>query len=94
LLKFLTAEDPAGAQAGDERDRLVMAVRYGGAHPATAPTAPAFARHVRGSPGLVDEHQLSRVEIELPGKPNLSLLQNVRALLLLGVRGLFLKVIP
>jgi hypothetical protein len=52
-----------------------------------------FARHIRRSPGLVDEHEAGRIEIELPGEPVAALLQNVRALLLLGMRGLFFKVI-
>ena len=83
-----------GTQAGDERDRLVMAVRDGGSQPAAAPRASALARHVCRGPGLVDEHQLRRIEVGLPRKPGAPLLQNVGALLLFGVRGLFLYVIP
>ena len=66
---------------------------HSGAQPSTAPTASAFARHVGGGPGLVDEHQLRRIEVELPHEPSLALRQNVRASLFLGMRGLFLKVI-
>ena len=44
--------------------------------------------------GLVDEHQLGRIEVELLREPSLTLLQNVRALLFLRMRGLFLNVIP
>ena len=86
--------EAAKAQAGDERDRLVMAVRNGGSQPSTTPAATAFARHVRRGPGFVDENQLCRIEVGLPGEPGAPLLQNVRALLLLGMRGLFLNVIP
>src|SRR5208282_4633520 len=60
----LLRHEAAKAQAGDERNRLVMAVRDGGAQPSAAPTASAFARHIRRSPGLVDEHEASRIEIE------------------------------
>jgi hypothetical protein len=54
---------------------------------------PLFARQVGGSPSLVDEDEFQRIEVGLPGEPVPALLQNVRALLLLGVRGLFLTVI-
>ncbi len=84
----LLRHEAAKAQAGDERNRLVMAVRNGGAQSSAAPTASAFARHIRRSPGLIDEHEASRIEIELPGEPVAALSHNVRALLLLGVRGL------
>jgi len=46
-----------------------VAVRNGGAQSLSAPGASALARHVRRSPGLVDEHQAGWIEIELPGKP-------------------------
>jgi hypothetical protein len=67
----------------------------GNADPQPSPTSasPAFARQIGGSPGFVDEDKLSRIEIELRPEPFLTLLQNIRALLFLGVRGLFLKVI-
>ena len=81
------------ADAGDERDRLVMAMRNGGAQPSSAPATSAFARQIGGSPSLVDEDEFQRIEVGLPGEPVPALLQNVRALLLLGVRGLFLTVI-
>jgi hypothetical protein len=84
----LLRHEAAKAQAGDQPNRLVMAVRNGGAQPSAAPTASAFARHIRRSPGLLDEHQAGRIEIELPGKPVAALSHNVRVLLLLGVRGL------
>ena len=89
LVEGLLRHDAGKAQAGDERDRLVMTVRNCGAQSSAPPTAPAFARHVRGRPGLVDEHELGRIEVELPVKPRPALLQHVRASLLLGVRGFF-----
>ncbi len=97
-IEGLLRHEAAKAQAGDERNRHVMAVRNGGAQPSAvrnggaqpsaAPTASAFARHIRRGPGLLDEHQAGRIEIELPGEPVAALSHNVRALLLLGVRGL------
>ena len=92
-IESLLRHEAAKAQAGDERDRLVMAVRNGGAQPSPAPTTSAFARQIGGGAGLVDEDELRRIEIELAREPVPALLQNVRALLLLGMRGLFLKVI-
>ncbi len=93
-VESLLRHEAAKAKAGDERDRLVVAVRNGGAQLSTASAASAFARQICGGPGLIDEHQLRRIEIELSGEPLPALFQDVRALLLLGVRGLFLKVIP
>ena len=65
-----------------------MAVGNANPQPSPAPTAPAFARQIGGSPGFIDEDKLSRIEIELRPKPSLTLLQDVGALLLRGVRGL------
>ena len=81
--------EAAKAQAGNQRNRLIVAVWNGGAQPSAAPRAAAGARHIRRRAGLVDEHQAGRIEIELPGKPIAALFQNVRALLLRGVRRLF-----
>ena len=86
--------DQAGkTDAGDERDRLVMAVRNRGAQTSPSPAASVFARQIGGSAGLIDENEFQRIEVGLPGEPVPALLQNVRAQLLLGVRGLFLTVI-
>jgi len=46
-------------------------------------------RHVGGRPGLVDEHEPIGVEIGLSVEPGAALAQNVRAILLDGVAGLF-----
>ena len=94
VVESLLRHEPGQAQAGDQCDRLIVAMRHGGAQPATAPAAPALARHGRGRAGFVDEHQLGRIEVELLREPGLALLQNVCALLLLRMRGLFLNVIP
>ena len=80
-------------QCGDERCRLPMAM--GHSNPQTlAPRAPAVAaRHVGGSPGLVDEHEALRRKIELPLEPVPAALQDVGAILLRGMGCLFLRVI-
>ena len=87
--------DHAGhAQAGDQRGRLAMAVRV--AHPQPlAPAATAVAAgHVGRRPGLVDEHEPRRIKVELAVEPCLALIQDVGAVLLNRVPGLFLRVIP
>ena len=60
------------------------------ASPATA-MAPC---HVGGCPGLVDEDQLVRVEIELALEPFLATLQDVGRILLRRLACLFLRVMP
>jgi hypothetical protein len=65
----LLRDEAAKAKSGDERDRLVVAVRNGGTQSSTTSAASAFARQTCGRPGLVDEHQLRRIEIGLSGKP-------------------------
>jgi len=79
--------EPVAAQAGDQRDRLVMAVRDGNAQP--PPAASSFARQIGGSAGLIDENKLRGIKIELGGKPLQTLIQHVRALLLFRMDGLF-----
>ena len=51
------------------------------------------AGHLRRGPGLVDEDEAVRVEINLPVEPVLAPFQDVGAILLAGVRSLFLRVI-
>jgi len=51
-------------------------------------------RHVGGRPGLIDKDQALGVEIRLGVKPDAPLAQNVRAVLLEGVAGLFFRVMP
>ncbi len=45
--------------------------------------------HLGIGPGLIDEHESVRVEIELPLEPLLALLQEARAVQLDSVRSLF-----
>jgi hypothetical protein len=70
-----------------------MAVGNADPQPSPSPAASAFARQIGRRSRFVDENEFPRVQIELRPKPRLALLQDVRALLLLSVRGLFLKVI-
>jgi enamine deaminase RidA (YjgF/YER057c/UK114 family) len=64
------------------------------AHPqALALGAAAMAAgHVGGGPGLVNEDEAIRVQIELAIEPLLALLQDIGAILLDGVASLFLRV--
>jgi hypothetical protein len=70
-----------------------MAVRHAHAQPLAARRPPIPARHVGRGPGLIDEDEAFRVEIELSLEPVLAPLHDVRSILLAGVRGLFLRVI-
>src|SRR5271166_3872863 len=45
-------DEPTQADAGDERDRLVMAVRHADPQPLSTPAAPAFARQIGRSAGV------------------------------------------
>ena len=78
-------------QAGDEGCRFPMAMWDGSSQSFAFGRAPKAARHIGGGPGLVDEDQLFRIEIELAFEPGLATFQNVGALLLGRVCGLFLS---
>jgi hypothetical protein len=65
----LLRDETGKAKAGDERDRLVMAVGNGGAQASTAPASSVLARQIRGRSGLVDENKFPRIEVELRGEP-------------------------
>jgi hypothetical protein len=56
-------------------------------------SAAACPRHVGRTPRLVDEHEASRIEVELVIEPILAPLQDIWTALLAGVRSLFLNVI-
>ena len=49
--------------------------------------------HVGGGPGLVDEGQALRLEVEVAVEPSVPTAQDVGSILFLGVGGLFLRVI-
>ncbi len=66
-----------------------MPVRNAGRQ-ALAPGSPSIAPgHVGGGPGLIDEYQPLGIEVELAFEPGLAVLQDVGAVLFLGVGGLF-----
>ena len=84
----------AQPQPRDQRGGLAVAVGEAHAQPRAARTAPMAAGHVGGGPGLIDEDQPLGVEVWLGVEPGAPLLQNVRAVLLDRVAGLFFRVIP
>ena len=71
-----------------------MAMRHGDAQPFAARCPAAGARHVRASPGFVDEPEALGVEIRLAVEPGLAAPQDVWTVLLGGMRGLCLRVQP
>ncbi len=79
-------------QAGDESGRFPVTMRDADAQSfASAATAMGSSHFGRG-PGLIDEDEMLGIEIELLLEPGLAALQDVRAILFAGVRGLFLRV--
>ena len=70
-----------------------MSVRDAGAQPLTLRCPATDASHVGRGPGLVDEDEAGRIQLELLVEPLLAPLQDVRPVLLGRVRGLFLRVI-
>ena len=79
----------AHGQPGHERSCVPMAMGNRRPQSFTAWGATMGARHVGFRPGLIDEDQPFGIEIGLAVEPVLSFLQNVRAVLFAGVRGLF-----
>jgi hypothetical protein len=68
-------------------------MRDGGAQPLSARGTAVGAGHIGGSPGFIDEDKPCRLEIRLGFEPIPTARQDVGAVLLGGVRGLFLRVI-
>ena len=81
-------------EAGHEGRRFAMAVRESNTQPLAAGTAPVRARHVRRSPGLINEYETRGIEIRLRFEQCLALLQDVGPILLNSMAGLFLRVSP
>ena len=69
-----------------------MAVRKAHSQALSFPRASVRARHVRRSPGFVDEDELGRIKVQLIIEPALALLQEIGAVLLYRVASLFLRV--
>ena len=86
-------DDAACAQPGDEGRRLPMPVRYPEPQSLSFWRASVSPSHVGGGPGLIDENKALGVEVDLAVEPSLPPPQDVRALLLGGMRSLFLRVI-
>lgn len=70
-----------------------MAMRHAGPQALAAGRSSVPPCHVRRGPGLVDEDEARRIEIELLVEPLLAAPQDIRPLLLGSVRRLFLRVI-
>jgi hypothetical protein len=70
-----------------------VAVRHADPQPLSASAAAVRPGHVRRCPGLVDEDEALRVEVELALEPGFAPLQDVRTILLRGMGRLFLRVI-
>ncbi len=66
-----------------------MPMRHAGPATLTERRSSAQARHLRGEAGLINEGELRRVEIELTLEPGLPTPQNVGAVLLQCMCGLF-----
>ncbi len=71
-----------------------MAVGNGGPQALPSGCPAARASHVGGRPGLVNEQEPGRIEVELTFKPGFPSPQDVRPVLLRGMRRLFFTVIP
>lgn len=71
-----------------------MTVRKAHPQPFASGAASMRAGHVGRRPGLVEEDQAFRIEVELTVEPVLPLGQDVGAVLLDRVAGLFFRVIP
>jgi hypothetical protein len=67
-----------------------MTMRHADPEPFATRAAAAAARHVGRGPGLVDEDEAFGIEIGLTVEPVLPALQDVGAVLLAGMRRLFL----
>src|SRR5829696_4204118 len=83
-----------GAQAGHEGGGLPVAVGDPGPQALTLWGTTAQPSHVGGRPGLVDEDEPGGIEVELALEPGFPSRQDVGAILLGCVGGLFLNVRP
>ncbi len=75
-------DEPARAQPGNKGRGLPVSMRYADPQALPARGSSVAPGHVGGSPGLVDEHEAPRVEVELILEPGFAPLQDVRAVLL------------
>ncbi len=80
-------------ERADEGGGVPMAVRHAHAQPLALGCAAMQACHLGARSGLVDEDQPPGIEVGLLGEPGTAALQDIRAILLGRVAGLFLRVI-
>jgi hypothetical protein len=85
-------DETAQRERAYERGRFPMPMRDADPQTFAAPAAAVTARQVGGRPGFVDEDQTLGGEFELAFEPSLAAFRDVGAILLRGVRGLFLRV--
>jgi hypothetical protein len=64
-------------------------MRHSHAEPLPTPCATVRSRHLGRGPRFIKEHKTFRIKIKLPVEPLLAGAQDVVAILLGGVRGLF-----
>src|SRR5579863_2330053 len=88
------SHDATVAQACDEGRGLPVSVRGAHAQPLASEAASVAARHVGAGPAFVHEYQSVGIEVDLLLQPGRSPAQDVRAILLGGMRRLFLRVSP
>src|SRR6185437_2717082 len=86
-------DDAARGQSGDAGCCFPMAVRNAGPQTFATPATAMSSRHVGRCPGLVNEDEPIPIELVLALTPGLALRQDIRAILLCGMGGLFLRVI-
>jgi len=68
-------------------------MRKAHSQPLTLGATAMTTRHIGGGPGFINEHKAFWFEVDLPVEPALALPQDVGAVLLDRVAGLFLRVI-
>lgn len=84
---------PGDAQARDEGRGLPVAGGNADPEPFAFARPPVLTRHVGRGPGLIDEDEPRGIEVASPGEPRRTPHQDVRAILLGGVRRLFFSAI-
>ena len=85
----LRRREPSKAQTVNEGDRLVMAVRDGGPQSPSVPAASMRASETVEAPVSPTKTSLAGLRSSWRANQVPALLQNIRASLLLGMRGLF-----
>lgn len=86
-------DDAARGEGGNAGCCFPVAMRNAGPQAFSAQASTMCSRHVGRCPGLVDEDEPIPVEFALALAPGLASRQDIRAILLCGMGGLFLRVI-